>query len=492
MRCVLSIVGLSLSLACCVNLAPDYVQPAAPVPTTWSPTVTSTIQPTAKSAGEASAVAADQIDWRTFFVDSRLKDVITLALENNRDLRVTVLNIEKARALYRIQDAARYPEIGLSAGSSVSRTTAELSNNGRAGVSREYSVELGMSAYELDFFGRLKNLSSEAFETYLSDVETRRSAHISLVAETAHAWLTLAADRERLHLATETLKSQQASFALTERSHDIGTVSGLDLTTAQASVETAAVDVGSYTSQVAQDINALNLLVGTTVPEKLLPDSMPDTASALLPPPAEMPSTLLLRRPDVLAAEHTLLAANADIGAARAAFFPSISLTAAGGTASRSLGGLFNAGTGVWSFLPSINLPIFNAGSNRANLDAALVTRDINVASYEKTIQTAFREVADALAERDTLDQRMQAQQRLTDANAKSYRLSEARYRQGIDSYLNSLLSQRSLYSAQQSLISLRLVEQNNRVTLYKVMGGGWSVPETVDATQKNTPLSVN
>jgi len=465
MRKLLLIPGLTILLGGCVNLAPDYVQPIAPVPATWS-----------QAAVEGQMeVTADTLDWRSFFVDARLREVIALTLANNRDLRVAALNIEKARAQYRIQDASRYPAVGVVAGGSVARTPADQAGGNAAVIARNQSVQLGFSSYELDFFGRLKNLSAAALASYQFNIETQRSVQISLVAEVAGAWLTLAADNERLQLAANTLKSQQISYELSQRSHAIGSTSGLDLSTAQASVELAQVDLGNFTSQVQQDVNALNLLAGITVPAHLLPGGIPDTSTPLLAAPAELSSALLLKRPDVLAAEQTLIAANADIGAARAAFFPSITLTAQGGTASSSLAGLFKAGSGAWSFLPSINVPIFNAGRNRASLDAAKITKDIDIANYEKTIQTAFKEVADALAQRATLDQRLGAQQRLVDASGKSYRLSEARYRSGIDSYLNSLVAERSWYGAQQNLISLRLVEQNNRINLYKAMGGGWS-----------------
>ncbi len=468
------VLALTTALAGCANLAPDYTQPAAPVPASWTQQVDG--KPVSSSAGKAHGeIDADQLGWREFFLDPRLQQVIAAALENNRDLRVAALNIEKARAQYRITDADRYPAISATGTSTASRTPAQLSTSGRATVSRQQSVTVGISAYELDFFGRLKNLSDAALETYQYQVETRRSTHISLVAEVATAWLTLASDRELLTLAQDTYASQSRTFELSQRSHDIGTVSGVDLASQEATVEAARADVASYTSQVAQDINALRLLVGADVDTSLLPTGLPDTASVLPATPAGLPSQVLLRRPDVLAAEHTLKSANADIGAARAAFFPSISLTANGGTASPTLGGLFKPGSGSWSFVPSINLPIFNAGSLRASLDSAKITRDIDVANYEKAIQTAFREVADALAVRATLDQRLDAQGKSTAASEKAFRLSEARYKNGIDSYLTTLVAQRTLYSAQQTLISLRLTEQSNRITLYKVLGGGWS-----------------
>ena len=458
---------LALGLSACANLAPSYQQPAAPVPNHWSSTAAgSDNNPTATAPAAAAAIstaatstAVESLDWRGFFLDQRLRQVIAQALANNRDLRVAALNVQNARAQYRITDANRYPALSASASSSASRTPASLASSGTAVTSHDDSVSLGVSAFEWDFFGRLKNLSDAALQTYQYQVETRRSTQISLVAEVATAWLTLASDRELLKLSQDTFDSLNKTYTLSVRSHEIGTSSAIDLASQEASLQSARADVGQYTSQVAQDLNALTLLV-------------PEAAGVLLETPAGLPSATLLRRPDVLAAEHTLKAAHADIGAARAAFFPSITLTASGGTASNALGGLFKPGSGAWSFAPAINLPIFNAGSNRASLDAAKITRDIDVANYEKAIQTAFEEVSNALAVRATLQ--LDAQQQVTAADARSYRLSEARYRNGIDSYLTALVTQRALYSAQQNLISLRLTEQNNRITLYKVLGGGW------------------
>lgn len=464
---------VAIFLGGCVNLAPHYQKPAAPVADNWTQTIDG--KSIVAAHGSTSRGSADNIGWRDFFIDPRLRKVIALTLQNNRDLRVAVLNIEKARAHYRIEDAARFPALNGNASGTSNRTLVELSSSERASTSHQYGVSMGVSAYELDFFSRLKNLSDAALETYRYQVEIRRSTRISLVAEVATAWLTLASDSELLQFAKDTFKSQNSTYELSQRSHDIGTVSGFDLASQEASVEVARADVGRYTSQVAQDINLLNLLVGATLDSSLLPVRLPAMATTLLGTPAELPAAVLLRRPDILAAEHTLIGAHADIGAARAAFFPSITLTAAGGTSSSSLGGLFKVGSGAWSFTPSINVPIFSAGSNRASLDAAVITRDIDVANYEKTIQIAFREVADALAERSTLDQRLVAQHKVITAYEKSYQLSDARYRNGIDNYLSTLVSQRSLYSAQQTLISLRLNEQSNRITLYKVLGGGWN-----------------
>ncbi|WP_312496649.1 efflux transporter outer membrane subunit [Pseudomonas cremoris] len=443
----------ALALNGCINLAPDYQQPEAPVPTEWQATV----------SGDVTA----DIQWQQFFTDSRLAKLQTLALANNRDLRLASLNIEKAQAQYRIQRAAAFPTIDAGVSGTHARTAS-------SGTTHDYTAQLGLSSYEVDVFGRVQNLQDEALEAYLALTETRRSTQISLVAEVGTAWLTLAADNERLQLAEDTLASQQATYELTQRSHALGGSAALAVAQAQTTVESARGDVAEYQSQILQDRNALRLLVGSDVPDALLPGSRLQSAAALVQVPAELPSSLLQRRPDVLAAEHSLKSANIDIGAARAAFFPSISLTANAGSASSALSSLFKAGSGAWTFAPSISVPIFDAGSNRATLDAAKVEKEIQVQTYQQTLQTAFKEVADALAVRSTLDQRLAAQQALTDASQKSFELSDALYRAGSQSYLEALDSQRSLYSAEQDLITLRLAEQSNRVTLYKVMGGGW------------------
>ncbi|AZD08909.1 Efflux transport system, outer membrane factor (OMF) lipoprotein [Pseudomonas chlororaphis] len=447
----------------CINLAPEYQRPEAPVAEQWLPG-------SKASTGEAAA----DIHWQQFFTDSRLARLQALALANNRDLRLASLNIEKAQAQYRIQRAALFPAIDAGVSGTHARTPASSSSSGVATTSHDYSAQLGLSSYELDVFGRLRNLKDEALEDYLSLAETRRSTQISLVAEVATAWLTLAADNELLRLAQETLRSQQATYELTQRSHALGGSSGLALAQAQTTVESARGDAAVYASQILQDRNALRLLVGSEIPDELLPGASLQSAALLVRVPDELPSSLLQRRPDVLAAEHTLKAANIDIGAARAAFFPSISLTANAGSASAALSGLFKAGSGAWTFAPGISLPLFDAGSNRATLDAAKVEREIQVQTYQQTVQSAFKEVADALAERSTLAERLDAQQALTDASRKSFELADALYRGGSQSYLEALDAQRSLYSAEQDLISLRLTEQSNRVTLYKVLGGGW------------------
>ncbi|WP_295959451.1 AdeC/AdeK/OprM family multidrug efflux complex outer membrane factor [Rhodoferax sp.] len=458
----LTSLALAVVLAGCSSLAPTYERPAAPVPAVF---------PTASASGQAAA----EIDWRDFFADAKLRSLIDLALANNRDLRVAVLNIAQARAQYRVQDAATWPTLNATGSGSASRTPASLSGTGQAVVGHQYSASIGTSAYELDLFGRVRSLNAQALESYLATAEARRSTQISLVAEVASAYLSWSADLARLALARQTLQSQSDTYGLTQRRFELGTDSALPLRQQQTSVESARVDVASYTAQVALDQNALALLLGTAVPADLAPTGLAQRVSALPDLPAGLPSDLLQRRPDILQAEHSLQAASYNIGAARAAFYPRISLTASAGTSSNDLAGLFKAGAGAWSFVPQITLLLFDGGANQANLDIATVTRDINVAQYEKTIQTAFREVADALAQRSNLGDQLSAQQALVDATADSFKLSDARYQRGVDSYLDVMVTQRSLYTAQQGLIGTQLSRLANEVTLYKVLGGGWT-----------------
>ncbi len=467
MRLFWPLLAVTALLAGCVNLAPDYQRPEAPVSSQWLPA-------TAGQPAASGSVPTD-IEWQNFFIDNRLVRLQNLALVNNRDLRLASLNVEKAQAQYRIERAASLPTIDASGSGTHTRTPSSTSMTGKSSISHEYSAQLGLSSYELDVFGRIQNLQDEALEDYLALTETRRSTQISLIAEVATGWLTLAADNQLLKLAEDTLASQQKSYDLTRNSHALGGSSGLEVAQAQTTVESARGDVAQYKSQILQDRNALRLLVGSDLPEELLPDAEMQSVAQLVQVPDGLPSSLLQRRPDVLSAEHTLKAANIDIGAARAAFFPSITLTASAGSSSTSLSGLFKSGTGAWSFAPSISVPIFDGGANRATLDSAKVENQIQIQTYQQTIQTAFKEVADALAVRSTLDERLAAQQAYTDASRRSYELADALYRGGSQSYLEALESQRSLYSAEQDLISLRLTEQSNRVTLYKVMGGGWN-----------------
>ena len=352
------------------------------------------------------------------------------------------------------------------------RVPGIVSGTGQPATVELYNVNLGISSWELDLFGRIRSLKDAALERYLATEQARVSAQISLVSEVANTYLTLAADRENLKLAQSTFKTQRETYEMIRRRAEVGTSSDLDLRQAQTRVDAARVDIARYTSQVSLDENALTLLVGSPVPADLLPDALSYVTSPRDFTPG-LPSEALQHRPDILQAESLLKAANANIGAARAAFFPRITLTTSIGTTSDQLSGLFKSGSETWSFVPQIVLPIFDAGSRWANLDVAKADREIALSQYEKAIQTAFREVADALARRGTLGDQFEAQQSLVDASAESYRLSDARYARGIDSYLNVLDAQRSLYSAQQGLIAVRLAWLTNLVTLYKVLGGG-------------------
>jgi multidrug efflux system outer membrane protein len=460
--------GAVLCLNGCATMAPKYTRPDAPVPAAWPGGPAYQV----KAATPAQTPVAD-IPWQDYFVDGQLRKLIALALENNRDLRVALLTIERSRAQYQIQRSDLFPKVDASASGTFQRLAEDFTPNGLPAKAHQYDVGLGVSSYEADLFGRVRSLKDQALEQYLATEQARRSVQISLVSQVAAAYLTLAADRERLRLAEDTLASQQSSYQLTRSRFEAGISSALDLYQARTSVDTARVDIARFTSLVAQDENALNLVVGSSVPADLLPPSLSETLTALKDVTPGLPSDVLLLRPDILQAENLLKGANANIGAARAAFFPRITLVSSVGFSSKDLAGLFNGGAFVWKFAPQITLPIFDGGSNAANLTVAEVDRNIAVAQYEKAIQTAFREVADTLAQRGTIDEQVAAQQSLTDATAESYRLSQARYEKGIDSYLVVLDSQRSLYGAQQNLISVRFARLLNLATLYKVLGGG-------------------
>ncbi len=457
------------------SLIPDYQRPETPVAAQYP-------QGPAYEATNAPGQAAAEQGWKQFFHDPALQQLIQVALENNRDLRVAALNIDAYAAQYRIQRADLFPAVSATGSGSRQRVPARASQSGEAAISSSYSATLGISAYELDLFGRVRSLSEQALQSYFATEEARRSTQISLVANVANAYLTWQADKELLKLTQETLGAYEQSFKLTSRSAEVGVASALDLSQARTAVENARVQLARYTRQVAQDENSLTLLLGTGLPANL--SSQPLSDDLLSEVPAGLPSDLLQRRPDILQAERNLLAANANIGAARAAFFPSISLTANAGTLSPDLSGLFKGGSGTWTFAPQINLPIFNAGSLRASLDYAKIQKDINVAQYEKSIQTAFQEVSDGLAARQTYNEQLQAQTDFVAANQDYYRLAERRYRIGVDSNLTFLDAQRQLFSAQQSLITDRLAQLTSEVNLYKALGGGWNAE-----TGKNEPV---
>lgn len=445
------------------TLAPRYERPGLPVGQTWP----------AGADAAPSAVSGADLAWRDVFLDARLQSVIQLALEQNRDLRVAAANIARARAEYRIQRAELLPAINATGTMQRSRTPASVSQTGQADVSDQYSVSAGFAAYEIDLFGRVQSLSAAALQSYFAVEENRRTVQISLIAETASAYLTLAADQDLLKIVQDTLASREAALDLSRKRFEAGATSELDLRQAQTLTEQARSDAAIAAAQVERDRNALRLLVGADVPAELLPNGDLAKVSVLADIPAGLPSDVLTRRPDVLAAEHTLRAQNANIGAARAAFFPRISLTASAGTVSPDLNGLFTAGTRAWSFAPQVMLPLFSGGANIAGLRATEASRDAAVAQYEKAIQTAFREVADALATRATIGDRVTAQTRLVDAAAATQRLTQARYDSGVDGYLAVLDAQRTLYAARQTLLAAELAEATNRVEVYRALGGG-------------------
>jgi outer membrane protein, multidrug efflux system len=456
-----------LCVACACTLEPRYRAPALPVSDQWPMPATILERPGVN-------MAARDIGWRDFFVDTRLEQLIDLALANNRDLRVAVLNIGRARAQYRIQRAALLPFLDATGSFTRGKLPASLNYGVPAPTSGSFDLGLSITSYEVDLFGRVRSLTHAALEQYVAQVEARRSAQLSLIAEVAIAFLTLASDRELVHLAQETLESQEHSLTLQQTRHETGTASGLDLAQSQTTVEQARADAARFEGNVAQDIDALTLLVGTSIDPALLPAQFDSKTMGFEPLPAGVPSAVLLRRPDVLEAEHALRAANANIGAARAAFFPDITLTANLGSASNQLSNLFKSGTGTWAFDPLVSLPIFHGGALLGGLDGAHANERIALAQYEKTIQSGFREVADALALTATLNHRRAAEESLVEATSQAYKLSQRRYQVGRDSYLEVLDSQRSDYAARQGLITTRLAEQSNRVTLYKTLGGGW------------------
>jgi multidrug efflux system outer membrane protein len=446
-------------------LEPRYKTPAPPVPAQFPSGPAYADQPTDARAA----------DWRTVFPGAKLQRVIALALSQSRDLRVAVEQAQAARAQFRSQRAALLPQIDANASPAFAREfTGEPPQYGPPYEKvTEYSADVAVTSWELDLFGRIRSLTKAALEQYLATDAARRSVEITLVANVATYWLTLASDESLLEVSRTTLRSGQESLALAQQRLTGGVGTALDVANAQTVVQQARADIGRYTTQVAQDLNVLELTVGAKVPADLLPSSLADPDAALPVVPGALGSAVLLRRPDVVEAEHQLRAANADIGAARAAFFPQIALTAQGGSATATLATLFAPGTAVWQFAPTITVPIFHGGANQAGLAYARAEDRLAVAQYEKAVQTAFRETADALADRGTIAERLSAQEGLVAAAAESLRLSTALYARGSGSYLDVLTAQRTLYAAQQTLVSTQLIAANNIVTLYKVLGGG-------------------
>ena len=453
---------LTLTVAGC-SLAPNYQRPEAPVAASWTPTVEAT-----------GSFAADVLDWKTFIIDPQLHRVVDAALSNNRSLRQALLDIEAARAQYRVQRADRLPSINANATGSRQRLPADLSSSGRSDVSSSYQVGPGLTEYEVDLFGRVRNLSESALETYLATEEATRATQVSLIAEVIEAYLTRDGAQRRLALVEQTLKTREDSLELISRRRQAGTATALDYQEALGLAEQAKAERESTLRLLQQTDNALVLLVGTPDANSLLPAAPRDSLLVLQDIAPGTPSTLIERRPDILASEHRLKARNADIGAARAAFLPRLSLTGSVGSSSTELSGLFDGGSRAWSFAPSLSLPIFAGGRNRANLDLAEVRKDAAVAAYEGTIQVAFREVADALTATDTLRREEAARRALADSSVAAMTLAKARYDGGVDDYLRYLDAQRSTFGNQVTLIQISTERQIALVDLFKSLGGGW------------------
>ena len=451
-RWILTLIGVALSSGC--TLIPKYDRPQAPVPDQF---------PGASTAQEGRS--ASDVSWRELIAERRLLRLIELALAENRDLRRAALNVEQARAQYRITRANAYPTLEASAGLLRQHTETTVES---------WSVEADISAYELDFFGRIRSLNEQALQQYLATTEAQRAAQVSLVAEVAIQYFALREAEEQLSLARHTLETVLELYRLNQASFDAGAIGELDLRAAEGQVQTARVNVLTYERQLRQAENALSLLIGTALPADLPASASFNDPMLLAQVPAGLLSDLLARRPDILEAEHTLQAANANVGAARAAFFPSISLTGSVGRTSPELSDLFGSSTHAWSFQPQLRLPIFTGGANSANLEAAKVETRIEVASYEKAIQTAFREVADALIAESTYADEIQAQTLAIAAQQRRLELADARYRQGEDSYLNVLTAQQDLYAAQQGQLQAQFNRLSSQISLYRALGGGW------------------
>jgi multidrug efflux system outer membrane protein len=491
--------GSALVLAGC-TLAPDYHRPALPVSSGFPDGAA--YHSMAPSPAPLS-VSADALGWRDFFTDPRLRRLIDIALNSNRDLRTAIVEVAQANAQFREQRASLFPSINATGsaeyeglpqgglinipgggGSSSTSTTSSSASSGTSaiptgsnggGTFRYFSAGVGVSSYEVDLFGRLRSLSREEFEKFLAQEENRRAEQMTVIANVANAYITWLADQALQHVTDETLRTQQDSLGMTQAEFDHGTATLLTLREAQVSVSTAQANLAQYKRQVAQDENELVLLIGAPLPADLPPANPIGTQTLAGDLPAGLPSDLLMRRPDILKAEHTLRADNASIGAARAAFFPQILLTASGGQESLQFSKLFTASAETWSFAPQITIPIFTWGQNRANLDIAKTQRDIDVAAYEQSIQTAFHDVANALAARSTYVDQARAQAAEAGQAADYYRLALMRFRAGVDPYLTTLDAQRTLYSAQQSMISAQSAQLQNLVTLYRSLGGGWT-----------------
>ncbi len=472
---------LALALSGC-SLAPTYERPEAPVPGQY---------PDAAAANNGAADGthagySSDLGWDEFFRDEHLKALISIALANNRDMRIAVQRVEEARAQYGVAEADRWPTIGVGANGQVTRSPENLRMQGAdsPSVSHSYQAGIGLTAFELDFFGRVRNLSEAAFQQYLSTAQARRTVHINLVAQVAEAYFRLRTAQELEQLSRSTLRSRQETFDLVKARYDAGVASALDLNQSRSQLETVRADLSSITRQQAQARNALQLLLGVKMPDNLPPEAVFGRDQVLAKIPVGLPSDLLERRPDIMGAENALKGANANIGAARAAFFPNISITGLLGFASTDLGGLFSSGQRYWQYSPQIQIPIFSGGSLRGNLALAEARKNIAVSQYEKTIQTAFREVADALAGEATYASQLDALRALEASASQTLKLANLRYETGIDSFLQVQSAEVDLYSAQQLFLQTGMDSLLNRVELYKALGGGWLETSTqADAT---------
>ncbi|MFB9128038.1 efflux transporter outer membrane subunit [Paraburkholderia dipogonis] len=464
-------VAFALAVLAGCTLDPHYERPAAPVAVAYpqgdayESTSTSTAAAAKSATAAAPPLAVDTV-WRSFFRDERLQRLIEIALANNRDLRVAALNVAEYEAQYRITRAALAPSISASGSLTRERTQGVTSSAS--------DLNVGTTSWEIDFFGRLRSLKRQALENYLATDASRQSTQLSLIATVATDYLTLLSDERLLQLTEDTVKADQSTYDVTKRVQEVGNSSLLDVQQAENSLASAKASLASYRRAVAQDRNNLIAVLGAPIPDDLPPARSFDDESMFADIGAGVPSLLLTRRPDIVQAEHALKAANANIGAARAAFFPKIELTATAGTSSSTLSSLFKAGTGAWAFAPSVSVPIFDYGSNKASLDVAKIEKQIEVADYESTIQTAFKEVSNALTARATYVDQVQADREYVESSQRYYTLAEARYKAGTDSFLTFLDAQRTLYTAQQQLATDTLSRQANLVTLYKVLGGGW------------------
>jgi outer membrane protein, multidrug efflux system len=452
------------------TMIPRYERPGAPVADSW-PNIPVQVHTTNNAAAE--------IDWQEFFDDPRLQQLIGLALENNRDLRIAALRVEQLRAQYRIQRSALFPGVQGEASMNRQKFSGAATTFGGGAILTTYSLDVG-AAYELDLFGRVRSLKAEALERYFATDEARKSVQIALVSEVATEYLTQLRLRQAKAIAQQTLETVQTSYDLIKRSFEAGAASELDLRTAEGQVQAVRINSANFLQLLAESENALVQLVGEPLPENLPPGKPLNQQQLLTDLPIGLPSEVLQRRPDIVAAEHTLKAANANIGAARAAFFPRIVLTGSAGTASAELTDLFTGPSGTWSFSPKITVPILDLVVSRARRDASNIGKKIEIANYEKTIQVAFKEVADALAIRSILDVKMKAQESLLNAQQKRFDLTNARYRQGVDSYVDVLLAQQDLYAAQQNLVQVQAARLLNAVALYRSLGGGWTATRPI------------